>query len=178
MIEIESESDTFSDDEDVITVSKSAKQIALELDTQLDEENSRLRNRKRVYWGLESVFDNYKAALDSIKNKWIKKKSYKTKTGFKEYYLCNIIEKCPAMIQLHILNDSQHVNILRDQEEHKHDVIANANKRLRKEIKEKIFELRITQPLNIIYSLRRHGYTNVPTQRQITNLISRMKKKL
>lgn len=85
------------------------------------------------------------------------------------------------MIKLHILNDTQHVNILRDQEEHKHDVIANANKRLRKEIKEKIFELyelRITQPLNIIYSLRRHGYTNVPTQRQITNLISRIKKKL
>lgn len=83
MIEIESESDTFSDDEDVITVSKSAKQIALEQDTQLDEENRRLRNRKRVYWGLESVFDNYKAALDSIKNKWIKKNLIKQKRALK-----------------------------------------------------------------------------------------------
>ncbi|RNA36511.1 hypothetical protein BpHYR1_046181 [Brachionus plicatilis] len=46
--------------------------------------------------------------------------------------------------------------MLSDQEEHNHNFIANSNKRLRKEIKEKIFELyelRITQPLNIIYRL-------------------------
>lgn len=52
------------------------------------------------------------------------------------------------MMHLHILNDCQTINMLRDQEEHNHDFIANSNKRLRKEIKEKIFELyelRITQ---------------------------------
>ena len=178
---IDIESDTFSDDEDVIQDEpRSSKDLALELDEELDKDCLTKRKRKRVYWGLEEVFKNYQDALKSVENKWTEKKIHSTQKGYKQYYKCSINPKCLAWMHLHILNDRQEVNLYRDQEEHKHEIILK-DKRLRKEIKEKIielFELRVTQPLSIIYGLRKQGFTNVPAPRQVSNFLARIKKKL
>lgn len=133
MINIESEDDDFiSDSEDVITPGICSKQIALELDQELGK-----TKRRRVYWEFDSVFEDYQETQNAIKKKWIRIKHYNTKKGFKEYFKCAINEKYKAQMHLHVLNDSQHVNMFRDTEEHKHDIIVNSNKRLRKEIKKK-----------------------------------------
>ena len=93
-----------------------------------------------MYWGLKEVFKNYQDALKSVENKWTQTKTHSTKKVYKQYYKCSINPKCPAFMHLHILNDRQEVNLYRDQEEHKHEIILK-DKRLRKEIKEKIIEL-------------------------------------
>ena len=72
---IDIESDTFSDDEDVIQDEpRSSKYLALELDEELDKDCLTKRKRKRVYWGLEEVFKNYQNALKSVENKWTEQK--------------------------------------------------------------------------------------------------------
>ncbi|CAF0909587.1 unnamed protein product [Brachionus calyciflorus] len=172
---------TFSDDEDVVLpIHLSSKDLAKELDKQLDKDCLIKRQRRRVYWGLEEIFKNYQDAVKATCSKWTQTKTHPTKKGYKQYYKCSINQKCPAKMHLHILNDCLEVKLYRDQEEHKHDIILN-DKRLRKEIKEKIielYELRVTQPLSIIYSLRKQGFTNVPVPKHITNFLSRTKKKL
>ncbi|CAF0898937.1 unnamed protein product [Brachionus calyciflorus] len=77
-------------------------------------------------------------------------------------------------------HNSQQVNFMRDQTEHDHNY-QNLNKRLRKEIKNRIIELYkigVTAPLNIIYTLRKDGNVNLPSQKQISNFIARKKKNL
>lgn len=128
---------------------------------------------------MEIIFNNYDEAVKSIEKKWTRQKTHSTKSGIKEYYKCAINSKCPARMQLHCIDENQNVNMLRNQEEHDHGFI-NTAKRLRKEIKEKIiqlFDIKVTAPLNIIYTLRKEGFKNLPDQKQISNFLSRHRKK-
>jgi hypothetical protein len=179
MFDIESDQ-SFSDDEDVISpVALTSEQIANELDNQYSKSGE--SKRRTFYWDIEETFESYQEALQFIKDKWTYQKTHDTKTGDKKYYKCAITRSCKARIHLHILDDSQTVNLYRDSQDHAHHIISLENKRLRKEIKDKILELyalKVTQPLNIIYSLRKQGLVNLPTPKQITNFLARTKKKL
>ena len=83
MIDLESDQELFSDNEDAVTPFSNSKQIAMEIDEQLDKQNTN-KKRRRVYWGLESVFDDYQQAIDTIKEKWTQLKIHKTKTKQKQ----------------------------------------------------------------------------------------------
>ena len=160
-------------------ISSNETAIEMENDTDNSESSNRTKRRKRIYWSVEIIFNNYDEAVKSIEKKWTRQKTHSTKSGIKEYYKCAINSKCPARMQLHCIDENQNVNMLRNQEEHDHGFI-NTAKRLRKEIKEKIiqlFDIKVTAPLNIIYTLRKEGFKNLPDQKQISNFLSRHRKK-
>ncbi|CAF0745416.1 unnamed protein product [Brachionus calyciflorus] len=150
----------------------------MELNQELNQNSQKERKRRRIFWSLEIIFNSYDEAITSIKNKW-------TKTKFehitnKEYFKCALNEKCKAKMHLYCLDNSLQVNFIRDQTEHDHNY-QNLNKRLRKEIKNRIIELYkfgVTAPLNMLYTLRKDGSVNLPSQKQIFNFIARNKKNL
>lgn len=177
MLDLESGSEIESEDESEIM---DTEEIAMELNEELNKNNQKERKRRRIFWSLEIIFNNYDEAIDGVKNKWTKTKVEHTKQGDKEYYKCSINEKCKAKMHLFCLDNSQQVNLMRDQTEHDHSY-QNTNKRLRREIKNRISELYkigVTAPLNIIYTLRKDGCVNLPTQKQISNYIARNEKNL
>ena len=83
---IDIESDTFSNDEDVIQdEAKSSKDLAFELDEMIVKDCLIKRKRKRVYWGLEEVFKNYQDALKSVENSCTQTKTHSILKGYKQY---------------------------------------------------------------------------------------------
>ncbi|RNA10136.1 hypothetical protein BpHYR1_051091 [Brachionus plicatilis] len=160
--------------------SSSANEIGIEIENQNNNSNScnRPNRRKRVYWSVEIIFNNYNEAVKSIEKKWIHQKTHSTKNGIKEYYKCSINSKCPARMHLQCIDENQNVTMLRNQEDHDHGFISSS-KRLRKEIKDKIIQLidiKVTAPLNIFHTLRKEGFKILPDHKQISNFLSRHRK--
>ncbi|CAF0973695.1 unnamed protein product [Brachionus calyciflorus] len=60
----------------------------------------------------------------------------------------------------------------------KHLKTIDSTGRIKIAIYDQKYNKKVTQPLKIIYCLRKNGLTNIPTQKQITNFIARTKKKL
>ncbi|CAF1057696.1 unnamed protein product [Brachionus calyciflorus] len=159
MIDLNENSDSCANDSSSSNLN--LREIAMEIDQEIDKNKTKIR--KRVFWSIEIIFNDYEEALKSLGKKWTKLKTHPTNTGIKEYYKCAVNPKCPSKMHLHCLIDSQHVNMLRDQEEHDHNLIISP-KRLRNDVKERIiyhFSIKVTAPLNIIYNLRKEGESTI-----------------
>ena len=144
-------------------------------DESIDEDNPKPRSN----WLVEMIFNNETEAKKAIRNKWSYMKTNYTKRGPKEYYKCALNKKCPAKMFLHYISTNETVNMFRNdkQHEHQHKIECRG---IRKELKDeliKLFEINVTAPLTIIYNLRKMNYKNLPTPKQISNFLSKYRKK-
>ena len=166
-------SNSSDDDEDI---NLKLDESSIDDEPTVDETN---KKRKNQVWSVEKIFNNEIEARKAVEVKWSYKKTHRTNSGPKDYYNCSINPKCPAKMHLHFINTSEEVNMLRNDKEHRHEAQCETrgiNRTLKQEII-KMFDINVTAPLSIIYNLRKLKYKNLPKPKQISNFLSKYRKK-
>ena len=73
--------------------------------------------RKKIYWGIDRIFENEKEVGPELNKNWKKIKTLNTKDGVKVHFKCKGNSKCPAQMHLHYLSTDQRVLLMRNHDE-------------------------------------------------------------
>ncbi|CAF0999418.1 unnamed protein product [Brachionus calyciflorus] len=139
------------------------------------------RKRKRVNWSYVCTYPNHDEAYTEVKADWSSKKSNQTKTGIKDYYRCKISPKCKSEIYLLYLSTDERVSKFTNNVPHDHSYLNDCPRGIHPDVEQIIsdlYQLGVTGPLKIIYTLRAQKVQNIPTQKQLYNFNSILKKQI